>query len=330
MASIAPWKNNVGMHYLYIIFLLILLALLAFNMTGGFLPHDTYPSGPDAESSKYIFDPVTGKRVEDPERLKVINSTGGLNTKSKQEFVFPKKDGKNNLQLYTFDLIETCEATIAIQFLIDVSGSMRENDSKGFSKIAKEKSALTSFLNKMSDTSLVGIRTFNNNQRNDVTMDLFKTVGDKAKSVVSNIRPNGFTHTRSAFQAVKGDLEKAKADPRFSNYKFNLVFLSDGVPETSNPGECITRSGSRCFAKIQDPRVPTNIPQEIKDLGIDIYSIAITSSKDKAFETDLLLLLKDTSSDPDDKYFANSVDGNNLTPILNGIFENICGTPTAP
>ncbi|HVF69074.1 MAG TPA: hypothetical protein VNA13_00770, partial [Xanthomonadales bacterium] len=53
----------------------------------------------------------------------------------KQEIVFEQETnpGKKNLQLQTFKVKTTCEDKIAIDFLIDVSGSMDNNN-----KIVKE------------------------------------------------------------------------------------------------------------------------------------------------------------------------------------------------
>lgn len=251
------------------------------------------------------------------------SSTYTTNNPGTQEIVFQQTNdpSKKNLQLQTFTVKNACVSKIAVDFLIDVSGSMRSNN-----KIEKEKEALRAFTAKMTNDSVIGIQTFSDtgNIKERLPLSYFKDVKRQVESTINGLSPLGGTHTRSGFELANQKLADAINQNKFPGYKYNLVFLSDGIPEMAGATDCVARSGTRCFARAQDPREPINIPQGIKGLGVDIYSIAIISPTEAAFEVPLKQLFRDVSSDPDSSYFYESADGENLTNILNSVFTNIC------
>ncbi len=254
-----------------------------------------------------------------------------------QEIVFEQNadPGKKNLQLQTFKVKNSCEDKIAVDFLIDVSGSMANGN-----KQANEKNALNSFVNRMSDSSVIGIQVFSepNNVREVVPISYYKDVSQQVKNTINTLTASGATSTRSAFDLAKQKLTEVISQDKYPGYNYSLVFLSDGVPEAQglipNSQNCLVTAPyrdpitnittTRCFARIQDPRTPTNIPEEIKLLGVDIYSIAITDPQDQLMKNELLQLLRDVSSDPDSTYFAESVDGTDLKSILDNVMTSIC------
>jgi hypothetical protein len=253
-----------------------------------------------------------------------------------QEIVFEqdKDPGKRNLQLQTFTVKNTekaCEDKIAVDFLIDVSGSMAFGN-----KRINQRNALNNFVSRMKDNSVIGIQIFSdpNNVREVVPISLYKNVKTQVQNTINTLPANGATSTRSAFELARQKLLDAINQKKFPGYSYNLVFLSDGIPEVAgiihNSDNCLVIApdsrlgGTRCFAKAQDPRSPTDIPQIIKTQGVDIYSIAITDPGDQPMKNELLRLLQDVSSDPDSTYFYESVDGNDLTTILERIFTSIC------
>lgn len=296
---------NNGM--LYVIVIMATIISFSFLMMGG-----TFPVGPKANT-------------------KAPTNVG------KQEIIFEQDadPGKRNLQLQTFKVKTTCEDKIAVDFLIDVSGSMANGN-----KQVNERNALNSFASRMTDNSVIGIQIFSepNNVREVVPISLYKDVRAQVQNTINSLTASGATSTRSAFDLAKQKLSQAISEDRFPGYKYNLIFLSDGVPEAQNlvpnSQNCLVTAPYtdpttnlttiRCFARIQDPRTPTNIPAEIKALGVDIYSIAITDPQDQLMKNELLQLLRDTSSDPDSTYFYESVDGNDLTAILDNVLKSIC------
>ncbi|HUQ85688.1 MAG TPA: VWA domain-containing protein [Candidatus Limnocylindrales bacterium] len=299
-------KGRANNGILFIVAIMATLTSFAFVLMGGVLP-----VAPEAS-------------VEAPK------NTG------EQEIQFEQNadPGKKNLQLQTFTVKNTCEDKLAVDFLIDVSGSMAFGN-----KQVNEMNALNSFADRMSDTSVIGIQIFSDptNVREIIPLSLFKDVKNEVRATINNLPASGATSTRSAFSLAKLKLTEAITKNRYPGYNYSLVFLSDGIPETimfeseKNSTNCLATSpdpinigATRCFARAQDPRTPTNIPEEIKLQGVDIYSIAITDPKDQPMKTELLQLLQDVSSDPDSTYFYESVDGNDLTTILDYVLKSIC------
>jgi len=255
----------------------------------------------------------------------------------KQDIVFEQvtDPAKKNLQLQTFTVKNACTDKIAVDFLIDVSGSMQQDG-----KIGKTRTALRAFTDRMSDSSVIGMQIFSDpdNVKEIIPLGLYTGVKvQEVKNAITNLRARGSTSTRSGFKLAYEKLSQAIGQNKFPRYKYNLVFLSDGVPEIDgivhNDANCLARApiGNkiRCFAKEQDPRGtptdPEHIPSEIDTLGVDIYSIAITSRFDAGLKEELLQLLRDVSSDPDSKYFYESIDGDNLTTVLDTVLKSICG-----
>ncbi len=279
---------------IYVVVILATLIAFSFHMVGGKLPQQSIPTTTSDQANKQE---IVFEQVKDP--------------------------GKKNLQLQTFTVKNTCENKMAVDFLIDVSGSMRENN-----KIGKEKDALKAFSARMNDTSVIGIQTFSSSVQEKIPLSYYKDVKGQVQNTINSLPANGWTSTRSAFELAHQKLSGVISQNKFPGYKYALILLSDGVPETadgaSNPKNCLLISNGRCFALAQDPRVPTNLSTDVKNLGVSIYSIAITSSGDKTMEKELIQLLQDLSSDPDSKFFYNSIDGNNLTTVLDNVFNDIC------
>lgn len=293
-------RSKAGM--LYVIAIMATVTSFGFVMMGG-----TFPKSPDANPALPLDNP--------PE----------------QKIIFEQTDdpGKENLQLQTFSIEQSCESKIAVNFLIDVSGSMRFG-----AKLNEEKDALRAFTNRMVDESVIGMQVFSDrtNVREVVPINFYKNVETQVQSTISTLIPDGTTSTKDGMILARDKLSQAISSGSFPDYKFSLVLLTDGVPET-NPidTDCIARAVRddgypRCFARSQDPRVPTNIGNEIKALGVDIYSINITSSEgsDVALKPQMVELLKDIASDPDENYYQESFEGAGLTGILDRVFSDIC------
>ncbi|HVF69607.1 MAG TPA: VWA domain-containing protein, partial [Xanthomonadales bacterium] len=191
---------------------------------------------------------------------------------------------------------------------------------------------------RMTDSSVIGIQIFStpSNVREVVPISFYKDVKQQVQNTINTLNPDGATSTRSGFELAKQKLGQVISQNKFPGYKYNLIFISDGVPEVQMPENqknsqnCLVtapyQGNIRCFARAQDPRTPTNIPSEIKGLGVDIYSIGITDSFDQPMKSELLQLMRDASSDPDSKYFYESIDGNDLTTVLDHVLKSICGT----
>src|SRR6185437_10497344 len=108
------------------------------------------------------------------------------------------------------------------------------------------------------------------------------------------------------------------------NYTINRCLATDYSFKIGAPQECrqncklatIPGQHARCFATDQDPTVPPNLADEIKNEGVRVFSIAILDQQDDRFNTQLKQLLQNVAS-PDSFYVSPT--GQDLTDIMNKI-----------
>jgi hypothetical protein len=291
-----------GAGSLYVIVILILLFIGAVMFTGGLAPSITNPTSG-------LLPPST--------------------TPGEQEIVFPSDaTPQNTLQMRSFS-VSTCQQKTAVDFVIDVSGSM------GFdNKIGKERDALTAFTNQLATNSVIGIQTFSTNVQEKIPISYYKDVKTQVQGTINGLQAGGWTSTRDAMNLAKQKLSDAITQNKFPGYQYSLILLTDGVPETQNPKQCEVRvpdpqqGGTRCFAADQDPRIPTDLSADVKNLGVQIYSIGIysTQTSDQALQPYLQALLQDVASKPLETHFYTTINADNLKQILNGLVQKLCNT----
>ncbi|MCL5970540.1 MAG: VWA domain-containing protein [Patescibacteria group bacterium] len=272
----------------------------------------------------------------------------------------PQPDHKN-LQLNTLKFKE-CESDAAVDFLIDVSNSMSSEN-----KMTDLKNALNIFGAVFPGGGVLAMQIFTSpdghglpptGYRELIPFSYYNDVRPGYQSIVSSLEGLSGTHTKDAFVFAKSKIENALKDPRFENKKFNLIFISDGVPETlarntegEDNKECtpsgtdsefctasrFQRSGDpryanacRCFDTAQDP---TSVAAEIKQLTnkkgdpVKIYSIGYVSSEDDHFKEKLKTLMQNVASSDDNPPcpqddpngdFCNAPIGEKIKDILVG------------
>ncbi|MBI2031950.1 MAG: VWA domain-containing protein [Candidatus Levybacteria bacterium] len=241
-------------------------------------------------------------------------------------------DSQKTLQLKTIKF-KGCTSIVAVDFLVDRSGSMRYG-----TKLDNLKNALNVFAGSFPEDGIIGMQSYSEpsfGPTADVPIDYFKNVKSQFLSAVSSLFPNGGTYSKDAFSFTKPLLDSARA--KFPDHKFSLIFISDGVPETwegtrrlcpdgpatadqrycgpkpDNPTQC------RCFDTNQDP---TSVANEIKLSGVRIFTIGYIHDEDLKFQDDLRTLMTNTASSPTDFYEA-PID-NQLTDILSQISQKLC------
>ncbi len=242
----------------------------------------------------------------------------------------PSPGGKKSLQLETIKF-KACAELAAVDFLVDNSGSMRF-----VNKMPELKKGMSTFSNNFPDSGVVGIQIYSDpdtypplGYRELLPVSKFGDIKNKFNSIVNSMIASGGTHSRDAMAFAKERLEKAKE--KFGGYKFNLIFISDGIPETlatntACPGGptgnlCTFGStgGCRCFAEEQNP---TSVANEIKGLGVRIFTIAYVDTQDAKFNDRLQELMRNVASTPSD-YYQAPVESQ-LTGILSQISEKLC------
>lgn len=235
-----------------------------------------------------------------------------------------------NLQLDTLRF-RRCSDTAAIDFLIDRSGSMRYGN-----KMSNVQSALRIFSDKLSDHSVLGIQSFSdpqNPQRVDVPISYYRDIKNNIKSKISALYPNGATYMRDAFEMTRDELfaaldaKDANGNKKFPDkYTFNLIFISDGVPETFECGRNTNPPLPTCSADNQNPTIDPNIAEQIKDRGIKIFTIAYLYTGDDPYNNSLISLMQNIASKDDEgrPYFYKAPIGDQLHDILKQITNRIC------
>jgi uncharacterized protein YegL len=211
---------------------------------------------------------------------------------------------KKSIQLKTLKF-ETCSESVAVEMVLDRSGSMRTG-----TKMKNLKTASLFFINKLTDQAPIGIITFSNTVREEFEIQPYGQIKGNINSVIQGLTPNGFTHTREALQRTKTSLEVGM--PQYPGRQFAVIFVSDGVPETQ-------RGGS--FDPTQDPTTAPNIADEIKNLGVRIYTIAITQGLSGNNRQQMNRLMQGVAS-PDS--FFEAPDTSQLETIYNQIGFEIC------
>lgn len=281
---------------LYIILIIFLLTLGGMTLTGGIVP---------------INKPISADAV--PEGDQVIIKEAQSNA-------------KNNLQLQTFG-IETCQKTLAVDFLIDTSGSMSQDG-----KLGQLRQALSSFVGKLSDNSVVGMQAFSTQTRNIADINYYKNNKNTITSFISTLRAQGGTSTRDGFTLAQQKLSDAITQNKFPGYNYSLIFISDGFPTSQldrNTSDCLAYKSIPpnqylCFSKREDPRTSPDLSQQIKDLGVKIFSIEVYGKEDawaKSYEDQLF---QDISSKPLDTYYYETLSANDLPKIFDTISNKVC------
>lgn len=246
-------------------------------------------------------------------------------------------DTYDNLQLKTIKF-KACTSNSAIGFLLDQSGSMQYG-----LKESSLKNAINVFAGNFPNEGVMGLRTYSDNTYRPIVVnfDYFKNNKTQIFNAVKSMTWWGATHSKTAFQDMKRDLDFAKT--KFPNHKFNLVFISDGIPESEAERNRLCPSGNladpttdrnycgprpspdetkcRCFAPAEDP---TSVADQIKASGVRIFSIVYLYDVDKEFQGRLSTLMKNVSSDPTTDYFEAPIGPDAIKPILEQISSKIC------
>lgn len=235
---------------------------------------------------------------------------------------------RHNLQLDTLKFIK-CGETAAIDFLLDRSGSMRGN------KLDNLKSAINLFTNKLSDNSVLGIQSFSDPthpQRVDIPISYYKDVKQIVVPITKSLDAEGSTYMRDAFELTRNELFSAldaknnDGSKKFPDkYKFNLIFISDGVPELLDCSRQQHKDGI-CSTDSQNPIINPDISQQIKDKGITIFTIAYLDIIDAGFNDSLEAIMKHIASKDTNgnAFYFKAPINNQLDGILAQISTKIC------
>ncbi|HRN96162.1 MAG TPA: vWA domain-containing protein [Candidatus Levybacteria bacterium] len=207
---------------------------------------------------------------------------------------------KDTLQLKTIKF-EACSQTVAVEMVLDRSSSM----GSPATKIENLKTASLFFVNKLTDDAPFGLITFSNTIREEYSIQPYKDIRSNVATTINRLSPDGTTYTRDALIRAKQALEIGI--PKFPGRQFVLILVSDGLPVPANT---------------QDPRTPTNIGDEIKNMGVKIFTIGITQGL--GGNSGNMRSLMSNIASPNS--FFEAPDTSQLENIYNQIGFQICNT----
>lgn len=308
-------KRRAGAGFLYVIIIMLLAIGLGIAMSGGGIPVD--PNGPHGPPTlpPYFDQSDYGKQS-------IILPTGALTP-----------DAKGNLQLKTFS-VNICGQKTAIDFLIDTSASMED-----FGKMDKVKSAMKAFVTDLPGKAVISIDSFSAVVRELVPFGYYKDNKAAVNSAIdNNFKPDGWTRTRDGMKLAQEKITDAIGSNKYPGYHYFLVLITDGVPEipeesgTSRKCEVkvadpLEGPAGRCFSEAQDPRVPDNLGDQIKALGVSIYTIGLTGpagSSDAVLEPSLSAMLTNLASDPKDQHYYKTLNAIDVKSIFDQVSTNMC------
>jgi hypothetical protein len=258
-------------------------------------------------------------------------------------------ENQRGLQLSLIKL-ENCSSTVAVDFLVDRSGSMGFNEGK---KITNLRNAILSFKNKLTDQSIIGLQAFSSTAAysadwngicnpgdlpwcNLIAPSYYKDVKNSIHKTVCGLTASGATFTRDAFAETEKVLSDAKQ--KYPNYKFALIFISDGIPEDATNKACPGGIGGqwcgadesgrcRCYATDQDPTnyydsTKVDITKQIKDMGITIFTISYVDKTDSHLNSLLQGLMERIATSKE--YYYPAPDETKIKEILDQIANKIC------
>ncbi len=233
----------------------------------------------------------------------------------------PPDPEQKGLQLKTLKFKE-CASTITIDLLLDKSTSMNEKTPSGATKFARLKEAVKELVGNAKDDSIIGIQSFTTGDiTNDVPIAYYRDIKSTLIARIDAIRTRASTPTYEALTFSYNHLRESI--PKFpADRKFTFIFISDGAP---CPGVgCPNNPGAN-----QDPRLYTPNPaDQIKALGVEVYSLGIFSPKDRQFAFVMEDLLKSIASKPENYFAANS--GDDVKKLLATISSRLCTGGTTP
>lgn len=197
----------------------------------------------------------------------------------------------------------TPSTKVAVDFLLDVSGSMSYPadplDIVSSSKMEKLKTTVIAFANNFqASEDFVGIQAFESTARNILSVGPYDNIIFTQE--INGLALGNLTNMSQGFTVAKTEIERVINSYR--QHKWVLILVSDGVPTAGAP-----------------PENP-DVVQPIKDLGVDIVTIAYGADADR----NLLQRIASTKPGSTQKYYYNAPSGIELQNIFNEIKTVIC------
>ena len=202
--------------------------------------------------------------------------------------------------------LESCEIPSDIMVVLDRSGSMAFDNLNPPQPLTDVKNAALSFVDNLTDSSMVGVLSFATNASNPIDAKLSSDFVS-IKKVISNIsilKVGGLQQTNIG-DALASSTAELNSSRHRDGAKKAIVLLTDGVP--TRPLKIGDKMWPQKFA--------LDIASSTKSSGISIYAIGLGKDVDPNYLTNLS---SGTS------YYRTATTTNSLKSIYSSIADSLC------
>lgn len=289
-----------------------MMVIGASTLVGGFFP--------EKKSTSSDFYQIDNSKLPQNSSTNSVIQLHALKFKKNFESITPilsPSSSPTNPTVIPTAIPVSCTESLTLDLLLDKSGSMDSLTPSGVSKIRRLKEAVLFLSSKLGPNTIIGVQSFNKRDCNvfekcpygikeDIPISYYKDVSSIFSSKINGLVIGGSTPTNDGLVFSLGKLREAQT--KFPDRKFKFILISDGQPVPSS----------------QDPYVNNPNPvTEIKNLGIEIYTIAIyDSTQANTPNSPLKRLMQKIASSPGNFYEADTAD--QLKNLMDDIFKKTC------
>jgi Mg-chelatase subunit ChlD len=196
--------------------------------------------------------------------------------------------------------VKSCVIPTDVAVVIDLSGSMNNDEGTPPQPITSTLEAASKFVNSLRENDQVSVVTFATEGR---LVNTLTTSNKQVADSILNLKiepkdETGFTNTVAALTLAQNELSSPRHN---SNARRVLVLLTDGLPTTSGEADIISETEQKA--------------KEINDDGVEVYSIGLGAGVDKNF-------IQKMTTDSSNVFFAPS--GEDLESIYSEITSSLC------
>ena len=203
-----------------------------------------------------------------------------------------------------------CPKKIGASFIVDTSGSMKQNK-----RMDAVKSALSEFASDMPNDGLMSLYTYSDSVIEAVSLAPYGNAKEEFAEAVAKLTPRSETRTRDALSFARQQLNLRRQ--QYPDYDMSVILISDGIPETAENNKRLRKNHQ--YDASQDP---TDIATALKNDGFTVYTVAIPDTLDETQNKKHQGIMKAAASTPDDSYIP--IYNEDLTTVITKISKKMC------
>ncbi|MBI4084511.1 MAG: VWA domain-containing protein [Candidatus Levybacteria bacterium] len=221
------------------------------------------------------------------------------------------KKGKNKKPAIQLRVAKIkCPKKIGASFIVDTSGSMKQNK-----RMDAVKTALSEFASDMPSDGLINLYVYNDSIVEAVSLAPYEDTKEEFAEAVAQLTPRSETRTRDALSFARQQLNIRRQ--QYPEHEMSVILISDGIPETAENNKRLGKNHQ--YDASQDP---TDIATALKNDGYTVYTVAIPDTLDAAQNKKHQEIMKAAASTPDDSYIP--IYNEDLTNVITKISKKMC------